>query len=116
MKQADPVQGPRFDANRLSPRGKAEMQNRVGLDRPCQGIEARRDLGIDNRQDMEFERDAEPGQPRFLFAERADHLGGRVFRGAGKGAKTRDEDAKRLDLEARAMQESAIKRTLSREL
>jgi hypothetical protein len=33
MNQIQPVQRPRFDAKKFPPRGKAEMQNCIGLER-----------------------------------------------------------------------------------
>jgi hypothetical protein len=72
VNETQPVQRPRFDAEKFPPRGEAEMQNRIGLERFVELFEFSRDLSIIDRQHIGFELDAEACQSLSMSAKRMD--------------------------------------------
>jgi len=93
MKVAQPVQRPRFDAEKFTPRGESKMQNCIGLERFVERFEFLRDPGITNRQRGEFEIDAEARQSRSMSAKRMDEHHRCIGADARKFPETCDENA-----------------------
>lgn len=93
MNEAQPVQRPRFDAEKFPPRGEAKMQNCIGLEPFVELFEFSRDPVITNRQRGEFEIDAEACQSRPVPAERMDEHRRWIGADAGKFTETCNEHA-----------------------
>jgi hypothetical protein len=92
-KQTYPVQRPRFDAEKFPPRGEAEMENCIGLERFVELFEFSRDLGIVDGQHSGFEFNTEACQPRSMSAKRMGQRRRWVFSRTRKASEPRDENA-----------------------
>jgi hypothetical protein len=103
MKETQPVQRPRFDTEKFTPRGQAEMQNCIWLERFVELFEFSRDPGIVDWQHGAFEFDAEVRQSRLMFAQCTDQQRRWVVTGARKSSQTGDENAQWRRFYARAI-------------
>jgi hypothetical protein len=69
------------------------MQNGVRLNFLRERGEARVYLGISDGQNAKTDANPRAREPRTIFGEPSDHLGGRIFDRARKTVKARDKDA-----------------------